>query len=60
MLDSEAKKRREAFGSVSLGTGRVRFDLCSSVICQSASGSENSTIQFLSGNDVYRLFFYKV
>lgn len=36
-----------------------RFNLCSSAIYQSASGSENNTAQFLSGNGVYGLFFYK-
>lgn len=38
---------------------RVRFNLLSSVVCQSALGSENNTAQFLSGDDVHRPFFYK-
>lgn len=42
------------------GSGlRVRLNLLSSVVCQSALGSENNTAQFLSEDDVYGPFFYK-
>lgn len=59
VLGNEEKKRRETFRNLSFRMDRVRFNLRSSAICQSASGSENNAEQFLSGNDVYRLYFYK-